>query len=146
VGRWRAYVSVPSLELPGARYLRLDESQTLEYRTLAEYLRTECDTFVVIPGLNSLYFWTGKTPPTYHIINGETILPSEREQNRIIAALRTAKHSVVVINEQGLRFGTPCERLAKSPLGGFLRNECREVKSLGGFRILAPTKAPDRGG
>ena len=48
--RWRAYVSVPSLGLPGARYLRLDKSQAQEYRTLAEYLRSECDTFV-LPGL-----------------------------------------------------------------------------------------------
>ena len=143
VARWRAYTSVPPLELPGARYLRLDEFQSESYRSLAEYLRTQCDTFVVLPGLNSVYFWTGKTPPTYYNINGETILPSERQQTQILAALRQAKRSLIVINERGLPFGMGSERLAKSRLGCFLRSECHEVKRLGGFRILAPTSTAD---
>lgn len=138
---WRTYVSVPSLGLPGARYLRLDEYQSQKYRALAEYLRTQCDTFVVIPGLNSLYFWAGKTPPTYFNICGEGVMPSDRQQDQIVAALRRAKRPLVVESEirwpSWIRVGD-----AKAgPLPLFIANEYREVARLADFRILAPKNA-----
>lgn len=138
---WRTYVSVPSLGLPGARYLRLDEYQSQEYRALAEYLRTQCDTFVVIPGLNSLYFWAGKTPPTYFNINGEGVMPSDRQQDQIVAALRRAKRPLVVESEIKWPSWIRVGGAKAGPLPLFIADEYREVARVADFRILAPKNA-----
>ena len=61
----RYYRSVPPLGLRGCRHLRLPTEDVDVYRTLTHFLETECDTFITIPGMESLHFWTGKRPPTY---------------------------------------------------------------------------------
>jgi hypothetical protein len=141
VARWRAYASVPPLGLPGAHYLRLGEFQSEQYRKLAEYVRAQCDTFVTIPGLNSLYFWTGKTPPTYFNISGEGGMPNDRQQDQIVAALRRAKRPLVVESEIKWPSWIRVGGAKAGPLPLFIADEYREVARLADFRILAPKNA-----
>jgi hypothetical protein len=141
LAHWRFYATAPSLGLPGARYVRLGKFQSHYYRNIAEYLRNECDTFVVIPGLNSMYFWTGKKPPTYATVSGESIFPSEPRQVQMLDAMRQAKRPVVLITEQSLREAVGSGALAHSPLGCFLKGECQDVGGVMNFRVLAPLKS-----
>jgi hypothetical protein len=139
LAHWRSYASYVPLDLPGAQLVRLPDYQVDTYRSLASYLRANSDVFLTYPGLNSMYFWTGKLPPASINLNGEGVLPSAREQTQILAALRQAKHPLMVVNARELRFGMGSKSFASSPLGYFVRDECREVQRVGGFRILAPT-------
>ncbi len=105
---------------------------------LVDYLKTEADTFVVFPGLNSLYFWTEKKPPTYFNITGEGVLPSSAQQTEIVAALRNARRPIVIERDiywpAGLRIG----KVQGGPLSLFVRENFDQIATLGSFRILAP--------
>ncbi len=127
---WHYYSSVPPLGLRGARYLRLPAEQVDTYRALAQYIETECDTFITLPGLNSLYFWTGKTPPTYFNVS-EVVLQTEQQQAQIVAALQKARHPLIVVNEARAFYSA-----GVGPLGRLISQQCREVKRIGSFRIL----------
>jgi hypothetical protein len=133
---WNAHASLPSLDLPGARHVRLPLASLETYRPLTEYLQTHCDTFVTYPGLNSLYFWTGKPPPTQFNV-AEIMLLSEHDQNQVVAALKRAKRPLIVLNEQRL-FVEESDVLGHGPIAAFVHDHCREINRLGHFRILAP--------
>ena len=142
---WRLYASQPALELPGSRLLRVPESQADVYRELTKYLKAECDTFATIPGFNSLYFWTEKSPPNYFNLT-EVILLNDGQQDQIVAALKKARRPLVVWNEQRVPFVLGPELTRDGPLVRFVRDECHEIKRVGTFVILAPNSiAPDRG-
>jgi hypothetical protein len=59
----RAYLAKAPLALPGADWVRAHEGQAAAIRFLALNVAEHCDTFLAIPGFNSLYFWTGKAAP-----------------------------------------------------------------------------------
>ena len=145
LAQWRYYASLPPLDLPGAHYLHLPAYQADSYRELALYAERESDTFITSPGLNSLYFWARKTPPTYFSISGETTLSDYRQQTRIVAALRRAKRPLIVINDGRVVINARKARSLESvgsmgngPLVEFVDDAFVETKRLGCFRILAP--------
>jgi hypothetical protein len=142
---WRYYVAAPPLDLRGAHLIRANPADATTYRMLTKYIQAECDTFVALPGLNSLYFWSGKRPPTYLNICGEGVMPSDYAQGQIVAALRKAKRSLIVQRETKWAAGIRPGDITKGELPLFIRNECREVTRLGKFHILAPTNPPSLG-
>jgi len=131
------YADLPALELPGSRFVHTDSEITVTYRALTQYLETRCQTFVTYPGINSLYFWTGKRPPTHCNSTGWGQLSYAR-QEQILAALRHAERPMIVI------VGAAVERWTReippqiSPLVRFIFEDCREVQRIGGFIIYAP--------
>jgi hypothetical protein len=58
-----AYSSGVPLDLPGARRLRLEPAQAEQLRALSGALRRDCRTFLTMPGLDSLYLFTGEPAP-----------------------------------------------------------------------------------
>ena len=140
VSAGRYYRSVPPLGLRGCKHLRLPPEDVDVYRTLTHFLETECDTFITVPGMESLYFWTGKWPPTY--LNASTALVMNRnQQTQVIAALGKARRPLIVLREAGGIYSfTP----DTGPLGTLISQQCREIERIGRFRILEPqwTVAP----
>src|SRR2546423_7874180 len=61
---WTNYARLRPLDLPGARCIRLPEGEVARLRWISSNLEALSDTFVTHPGLNSLYFWARKEPPT----------------------------------------------------------------------------------
>lgn len=57
--------SMIALDLPGAKLLKLPESEASWMQDLVIKLKSECDTFVFAENArNSFYFWAEKKPPT----------------------------------------------------------------------------------
>ena len=136
----RDYANLPPLQLPGSTYVHMDAEITDMYRALTEYLGKECDTFVTYPGVNSLYFWTGKRPPTHLNSTGWGSL-TQRQQEQILAALRKAPRSRLLVVaaefERWLNYIPP----PISPLVHCVFDDCQEVGRIGRFIIFVP-KSP----
>jgi hypothetical protein len=141
--RWADYASVPRVELRGAHYLRLPELQGQDYRALAQYLDSACDTFICTPLLNSLYLWTDKRPPTWFNVNGGGIPDEEGPQAQVVAALRQARHPLILVREREAPSYLGARPGVKGPLISYMRESCLEIKRLSGFRILAPKTPTD---
>jgi hypothetical protein len=137
---WRYYMSVPPLGLKGAEHLRLPYEQAEPCRAVTQFLQAEGDAFHTLPGFSSLYFWTGKAPPTY-LNTSERLVLNESQQKQVIAALKKAKHPLIVLHDEG----APIPESA-GPLGALIHQQCREIKRFGMFRILElePVPHPDQ--
>jgi len=123
------------LGLSGARYLRLPARQVQEYRAISDYLREESDTFITYPGLNSLYFWSGKEPPTY-LNFAELICLNKSQQVQVVTALCQFNRPLVVVDESSLMVNS-----SDGPLLNFIREQCVEIKRIGPYRVFKPRKA-----
>ncbi len=58
------YDTATPLRLPGSDKIRLPASQTHSLEALSDAIRAHCSAFLTLPALDSLYFWTGESPPT----------------------------------------------------------------------------------
>ncbi len=126
----REYARLWPLDLPGTRWVRMNEELTALNQGLARYLSAECDTFVSYPGINSLYFWAEKTPPTQINSTGWGQL-SFAQQEKILGSLRTAPRAKLVVTEAMMQsWGTPYADPIR-PLVRFVEEECRPIRRIG---------------
>jgi hypothetical protein len=90
--------SVP-LDLAGAGRLRVDDRQRKAYQAVVGELQVRhCKTFVTVPGLNSLYFFARKSPPTF--LNSSTPLHlfGDALEQRMVVAVDGIRDLCVVRN------------------------------------------------
>ena len=73
---YRHYHAWESLGLPGAHRIHLKSAQVADFQNLVHKINEDCSGFITMPGLDSLYFWTGQEPPTMiNMSNWVTVLP-----------------------------------------------------------------------
>jgi hypothetical protein len=138
----REHASLLPLNLPGSRFVRMNEEVTTMNQQLARYLDTECDTFVSYPGINSLYFWTGKTPPTQINSTGWGQL-THAQQEQILGSLRHARRPKLVVTEAMMQsWATPYADPIR-PLVRYVTEECRPVKRIGRCLIFEPKNSQE---
>jgi hypothetical protein len=136
------YARLPPLELPGSHWVRMNEELTAMNQGLARYLSAECDTFVSYPGINSLYFWADKRPPTQINSTGWGQL-THAQQEKILGSLRKTPKSKLVITEAMMQsWGTPYADPIR-PLVRFVEEECRPIRRIG--RCLIFELKPESG-
>ncbi len=58
------YYANTSVSLPGSDMIRLPAHQAETFESLSHAIRAQCSSFLAVPAINSLYFWTGETLPT----------------------------------------------------------------------------------
>lgn len=134
------FATMEPLKLPGSQYRRMPADQVNEYRRLSKYLESNCDTFIVVPGFNSLYFWTDKSPPNYFNISGENNLPMDAQQALVVSALKKAKRPLIVLRQIDWPDEVIRGKLNDGPLAQFIRRECAPIDGFDSFQILAPKK------
>ena len=138
----REYDSLPELALPGSSLVRMDPESTEMYRELSACLRTECDTFVTYPGIHSLYFWTGKRPPTQLNSTGWGQL-SHAQQEQILGTLRRSRRPLLVVVAAAAESWAQGVPEPIRPLVRSVKEDWRETRRLGRFIIYEPRPGGD---
>ena len=97
------YAANVPLDLPGARRIHVSPEDRGTAHWLTDQL-ADCRSFFTMPGLFSLYFWTGKTTPT--ALNNNNLLAffSAAQQDRVIAELSTHEDLCVVVAPDLIKF------------------------------------------
>ena len=139
---WLLYSHNQCPNLPGMAWMRLPAPQVATLRWLTEGLQ-RFDTFVSLPGLNSLYFLTGKNPPSSYNVGVWMVLLDDPTQRRIVAKL--AEHSRVgaVRTRSWTRWwlrGAQDRPLASQPLAQFFDTQLEPVQERNGWEILQPVR------
>jgi hypothetical protein len=108
--------------LPHTALLRWPTDVVDDYRPLVDRLRKDCTTFFGFPGLDSLYFFTGETPPTDLQTTQWMYLMDLHTQARIQSELETIPRLCIVDAPQVLPFWTEGKRLPSTPLVRYVQS------------------------
>src|SRR5262249_57853242 len=58
-----AYAAGAPFDVPGGGRVRTQPDRVAQVQDLTRGIRRHCSTFVTLPGLNSLYLWSGEPAP-----------------------------------------------------------------------------------
>ena len=131
------YRSQKPLPLAGARWLHLDEEQLGTYVWLSEQLRRRCSSFVTLPGLNSLYLFSGMDPPTGFNTTSWMFLLGPETQAKIVEALAHEQAPCAVRNQKILKDWAMDRPLPEGPLLDYIARELRPIGRHGRYELLA---------
>lgn len=109
----KAYAARVPLDLPGASLIHVNVRDRDNYRWLVSEL-SRCGSFFTLPGLYSLYFWTGQLTPTALNNNDLLAFLTDAQQERVIADLSARSGLCVLLVPDLLRFFDRGQ-LAKNP-------------------------------
>ena len=126
-----------SLDLPGARLLRLPSDEARQYQQLVGELNACSSTFVFAEhGVNSIYLWAKCPPPTSANATFWPYLLSNAEQQEIEEVLRKQAPKVAAIRHPSLR-----ESIRSSPLRTFIDKNFSHHRTIGNLEIWKPRES-----
>jgi hypothetical protein len=131
------YAALTPLHLPGMKHVRLRQEEVRTFEELVGSLaRPEVETFLTLPGLNSLYLWAQKDPPTGLNVTTWMTLFDAASQERIWQAAQQHPGLVVVRNNKVVAFwmrGRPVNHL---PLVQHIEENFTTASSQGGYELM----------
>jgi hypothetical protein len=110
------YMALSPCRLEGAERIRMTADDVELYRWLVSNLERSADSFVSLPGFNSLYLWLQQDPPTGFNTTTWMTLLSEQEQLKIRQRMMQVDRMCVVYNPAWTRFWTQGRSIADQPL------------------------------
>ena len=131
------YDSSVSLDLPGATQQRVDLLRAENLRALTAGIERDCDTFLTLPGLNSLYLYTGQQPPE-EMSSSWMLYLDDAEQQRIIDSVADDPRLCAVIKPDLLDFWrvyAPRAEIPDRPLTRFITEEFRLLHDYSGYQL-----------
>jgi|GEM_PF-3270124 len=138
-GRYRHF---SPLGLPGAKLLRTDETSAATYYFLVANLRDCRPSFLTIPGVNSLYTWLEREPPTGFNVGMNFAFLSPEQQSAMVNVGRTSQPIAAVLNRKLIGFWTRGHFQPSGPLIDFVTKECRPVGRVNNYELMALLNAP----
>jgi hypothetical protein len=133
----RAYAAAAPLNLPGSKAVRMQPGAVALFQDLSHYLRTESDSFISYPCLNSLYFWTEQAPPTQ--LNGTGWLQFDpAQQQRILDALLMHSRPRLVLPTKLVQSWSQQAPLLLRPLVDCVTQQCEAVTNIGPYTVFSP--------
>jgi hypothetical protein len=113
------YQKLQPLHLSGTEKMRLTKYQNLLYGSLSQVLQENNQPFATFPGMNSFYFWTESTPPSW--MNGAWgNLFNAKFQEEVIAVFETSSSPIVLENQAINRFWSGELMKQSPPIFGWL--------------------------
>jgi hypothetical protein len=131
-GMYKHYSSLTPLELPGASRIRLNAEDVHLYRNLVRWVaRPEVETFLTLPGVNSLYLWAQKDPPTGFNITFVMGLLDDRRQEQIWESFNKRSGVVVIKDEKW-----PPARWGNVPLAKHVKENFKTITTIGHYEVM----------
>ncbi|MHB8588181.1 MAG: hypothetical protein ACYDA0_04910 [Candidatus Dormibacteraceae bacterium] len=131
-----SYVGGSPLGLPGARLLRLAPTQQVALRSLTTSVRRDCTSFVTMPGMPSLYIWTGQQAPVPLFETDWMYLLDSAQQQSIVDRVRTLPGMCVVRNDAVVKFWAEGRPVPRGPLIDFIDTNFVISGSYGDYDLL----------
>jgi hypothetical protein len=140
----RLYASLTPLEMPGAERIHAEREEAEDYQWLVARLRQNCDTFVGLPGIPSLYFWTGKPmpgpahgPPGPLSMDAWMLTHSPGEQQAIADDLSRYPNACAVYTPGGLAFWSKAGLDPGSwPLANYILTHFKTIGQTGDYQFM----------
>ena len=144
-----AYYSHGRVTLPGSHMIRLPTTQSQPLELLSKVVRAHCSTFVTLPGMNSLYFWTEESPPTWFNATTWSYLLDSSQQEQVVHRIEGKARSrfCVIDNPANLSFwaqSPPPQRPLLRLVQQFERDN-GPPKLFGGYRLFVSSGASHEG-
>ena len=135
------YAERPALPFGGARYVRLEPEQVEEYAGVVAFLKQHrCTQFVGYPNVDSIYLWSGITPPKPAAPGAWITAIDEGEQNRILAQMRATPRPCVIRNETVAGAWLKDRPPPDTPLVHYIFEDFETVAESGAFQLQLPKR------
>jgi hypothetical protein len=131
----RNYALNEPANLPGMSLYRLPDLQVAKYHWLVSKLKP-FDTFVSMPGLNSLYFWTGKTPPSTYNVGAWMMLLDSSTQQEMVQSLGQFKHLGAVRSRDDATWWVDTRDISRKPLVAFINSQMHTTARYNEYELL----------
>ena len=132
---WVNYYDLSPLHLPGAQLVRVDPQSAHELRLLTYVVKKNCDTFYSVPGLDSLYIYSGLPTPTGQLANWPGALTDSQEQevtSELSHLQATGERVCIVRNLNSPYYAwNPGGSEANRPIGKLIRQYQRVIAIIG---------------
>lgn len=120
--------------LSGATNLRIPGHESYEW--LAASVRQRCNTFLGLPGLNSLYLFAHQRPPTWLNVGNWAFIFEADRQRKILQRVRRNPGLCVVRNDAVLGFWASERPVPNRPLLAFIEGEFETAARRDGYEVL----------
>lgn len=132
-----AYDSGVSLALPGAARMQVSEPLYLQMHSLVQALRTHCDTFLTLPGMNSLNIFAQQEPPT-EMSGPWPFFFTADQQRQIVREVAPQPRLCIVRKPDLLAFwaGFSGSTVPKRPLVNFIERRFTLLHDFSGYQLL----------
>lgn len=132
-----AYGSGVSLDLPGAAKLRVSQPLADQLHGLTRALHAHCNTFLTLPGMNSLNIFSGEEPPV-EMSGPWPFFFTAGEQKRIVEDVERRRRFCIVHKPDLVDFWASFSgyTLPKRPLVNFINQEFVLLHDFSGYRLL----------
>jgi hypothetical protein len=124
------------LNLPGARWVRASPAQRETYQWITRQIHERCEMFVTLPGLSSLYIFSGQEPPTGLNTTAWMFLLDADEQQRIVDRISRVDSPCAVRHLELLKFWAQGRPLPRGPLLDYIEHDLKPLVAHGGFELL----------
>jgi hypothetical protein len=131
-----AYDAAVPLDLPGASSVRMGAPEADLYRQVTAMIDANCRAFVMLPGMNSFYFWTDQQPPTAYNATGWPTLFSDEAQRRVIADTRSVNGLCLLENIPLAEFWSGGQAPPPGSLIRYLGRGFESIAAVGDYRLL----------
>jgi hypothetical protein len=124
------------LALPGAERLRVAPQQQIALRALSTSLSRDCTSFITMPGMPSLYIWTGQNAPAFLYDSAWIYVLDAAQQQSIVDQIRSVPGMCVVRNQAVVDFWAEGRPVPSRPLVDFIDTNFVDAGSYGDYELL----------
>jgi hypothetical protein len=134
------YDEWPALPFAGADDIHLAPEQVEEYERVVAFIDRNCSNFIGYANVDSLYLWSGITPPKPSAPGAWVAALDDEGQARILAQLRRTPRPCVVRNEKVAGMWLSGKEPPDTPLAHYIAEDFEAVDQVGQFELELPKR------